>query len=139
MLSHKPTAYLSVYNLFLTHWIINIIKGYYKPDSFESYNLQIFACSLQNLKPLTSQPNHPQISQIRDKPPTNQWEIASFFPWRHFPWLDRNSGPKNCNICHHAKYNPFTHPTWGEKWVRFFIFLPDFTFCLIHYTVLYDP
>ena len=56
--------------------------------------------------------NYPQTRQIPHKAPTNHPKIAPFFSWRHFLWLGINSGPKNCNICHPVKYDPFTHPSW---------------------------
>ena len=82
--------------------------------------------------------NHLQTGQIPDKPPTNHPKIASF-PRRHFLWLGINSGPKNRNICHPTKYDFFTHPVWEEKWVCFFIFLPDLAFLILHCTALFDP
>ena len=87
----------------------------------------------------TNQSYHPQTSQIPEKPPTNQPEISCFFPWRHFLWLGINSGPKNRNISHPTKYDPFTHPAREEKWMQFLIFLPDFIFHLLHFTVVYYP
>ena len=37
-MSHELTAYLSIFNLFLTQWIKAILSKGCKPDNFESYN-----------------------------------------------------------------------------------------------------
>ena len=38
LVSHELTAYLSVFNLFLTQWIMGILSKGCKPDNFESHN-----------------------------------------------------------------------------------------------------
>ena len=38
LVSHELTAYLSVFNLFLTQWIMVILSKGCKPDNFESHN-----------------------------------------------------------------------------------------------------
>ena len=38
LVSHELTAYLSVFNLFLTQWIMAILSKGCKPDNFESHN-----------------------------------------------------------------------------------------------------
>ena len=47
-------------------------------------DLNAVSCKTQNypqtFKPPKNQPNHPQTSQVPDKPPTSQPKIASFFP-----------------------------------------------------------
>ena len=80
--------------------------------------------------------NHPQTSQMLDKPHTNQPKITSVVPWSHFLWLGVNSGAMNHIICHPKKYDPFTYPAREKKWVHLFIFLPDFAFCFLHYTII---
>ena len=86
-------------------------------------------------KPPTNQPYH----EIPDKLHTNQPNIASPLPWRHFLWLDINWGSKNRNICGPTKYDLFTHARREEKWVHFLIFLPNFAFSCLHCTVFYHP
>ena len=114
--------------------------------AFDKVNQNILlanSCKTQN-HPQTIKPptNYLQASQTTYKPAkyqTNQPKIASFLPWRHFLWLGINSGPKNPNICHPTKYDPFTYPVWEQNCAWIFIFLPDFAFCLLHCTVLYNP
>ena len=38
LVSHELTAYLSVFDLFFTKWIMAILSNGCKPDNFESYN-----------------------------------------------------------------------------------------------------
>ena len=54
LVSHELTAYLSVFNLFLTQWIMAILSKGCKPDNFEPCNslnlaLQIFEASVRIL------------------------------------------------------------------------------------------
>ena len=57
LVSHELTAYLSVFNLLLTQWIMVILSKGYKPDNFEPQNslklsftnFEVFALILLNM------------------------------------------------------------------------------------------
>ena len=50
LVSHKLTAYLSVFDLFLTWWIMAVLSKLCKPDDFESCNsLKLSSTNVQGL------------------------------------------------------------------------------------------
>ena len=51
LVSHEVTVYLSVFNLFLTHWIMAVLSKGRKSDNFESHNsLKLSFTKIQSLR-----------------------------------------------------------------------------------------
>ena len=108
--------------------------------------LKSLAVKLQTTANHPNHPHHPQTSQTTHNP-VKYWKNLPLisqkshlsFPGDIFMIRYNKFRIKNRNICHPTKYDPFTHLAGEDKWVHFFIFLPDFAFCLLNCTVIYDP
>ena len=85
LVSHGLTAYLSVFNLFLTQWIMAILSKGLKPDDFEPHNtlnlaLQVFE-AFSNFVDCESflESNSPDIS-------CSTWDKLGWLSWYMEQW-----------------------------------------------------
>ena len=98
MVSHELTAHLSVFNLFLTQWIMVILLKGCKPDNFEPHNC--LKLSFTNIWGLRSnfvecesflESNFPNILALGETNLNDSFDSGNFFVRGYLPLIRSNS------------------------------------------------
>ena len=100
LMSHELTAYLSVFNLFLSWWIMTILSKECKPDNFEPHNS--LKLSFMNIWSFHSnfdecesslESNSPDIPvwQTCDTNLDNSIDSGNFSMWGYLPLIWKDS------------------------------------------------
>ena len=103
LVSHELTAYLSVFNLYLTQWIMAILSKWCKPDKFESHNS--LKLSFTNIRGLPS--NFVECKSFFE---SNSWHSGSMWyklGWHNWFWqflCDGLSSFKPYGFCYSYVY-----------------------------------
>ena len=97
-MSHELTAYLSVFDIFLTHWIMDMLSKGCKPDNFESYNF--LKLSFMNITGLHSnsvdcesflKSNSPDILPLCETNLDSSVDSGNFFCRSYLPLIQKDS------------------------------------------------
>ena len=141
LVSHELTAYLSVFNLFLTQWIMAILSKGCKPDNFEPHNS--LKLSFTNIWGLRSnfvecesflESNSPDILALCETNLDDSIDSGNFSVRSYLPLIRKDS---STHMHGHAVYVkeglPFTRDLSLENSADFYL---RFWLALVHSVVL---